>query len=157
MDRKFSIGFCVGTLVSGLASIMINVSQQVGMGLLIITGIWAFLFVFPKSPVRNRWWSVSDKLGIIPLDAVDVEKDFITINIGFRVLDEIQINKISLKTGRKSLPSVWEPKLIQADHQEMVHFSRPKWLGVGEYKAYLKVETPNGYSKSKQMNVVIEH
>lgn len=64
MDRLFFIGLAIGFFVSGVAAILITVSQQLGIGLVLLSFVLAFLFAYPQSPVRKYWWSVSGKLGI---------------------------------------------------------------------------------------------
>ena len=86
MERQFSIGLVAGFLISGVACIMITVSLQLGIGLFALGCILGFLFVYPKSPVRRQWWSISNKLSITPGDnsviRVNANDENFTIGVG---------------------------------------------------------------------------
>ena len=103
MERRFSVGLVLGLGISGVACLLIGVSQQVGIGLLIVGFIGGFLFINPKSPVRERWWSTSDKLRIQVVRNEDIKlgvgEGRFTVYIGFVAMPSIQVDKISLRIG----------------------------------------------------------
>ncbi len=119
MERQFSVGLAVGLVISGVACLMVTVSQQVGIGLILVAIVWWFLFIFPKSPVRRYWWSVSSKLGITLADGSEVQvgttEGSIVFRVGLRAMPSIQVNKIGLRIGQRTLGSNWEPTEIKAD------------------------------------------
>ncbi len=138
MERQFSIGLVLGLIISGVACLMIAISQQLGIGLIISGSIWSFLFIHPKSPVRKRWWSVSSKLGITLADnskvQLDVSEKNFTIRVGLVAVPSIQVDKISLKIGHTRLwSSNWTPMDIKALEAPYINFPMPHQLGRGYY------------------------
>jgi len=161
MDRLFGIGIAVGFIISGVAAILITISQQLGITLLILGGIFLFLFAYPKSPIRKYWWSVSGKLGVVNIgtmgiNTVGVGAEYLTIHVGLRAASVIRVDKIVLKIGRKSLVSNWESTRVEADETRYINFTRPDWLHVGEYKANLIAYTPDGFSKSERFLIEVD-
>ena len=152
------MGLVVGLLVSGVACLMISISQQIGIGLIIIAVILAFLFVSPLSPVKRKWWSASSKLGITLADDIEVihehiNQDNFTIRVGLVAVPSIQIEKICLKLGQKKLwASNWETEEIKAIESKYVSFPNPK-LGEGNFNAKLFAYTPDGVSKSQKFSI----
>jgi hypothetical protein len=155
MERLFSIGLVVGIFISGVACLMVSISQQVGIGLIAVATIWVFLFVCPKSPVKMIWWSVSCKLGITLADdsemQIGVNEENFTIRIGLIAVPSIQIDKISLKIGHTRLwASNWTPMEVKAVESQYINFTKPLKFGKGRYDASLCAHTPDGFSKSKK-------
>jgi len=158
MDFKFSFGLFLGGILAG-CSFMIGASQWVGIAILILTAIWGFLFLNPKSPVKRRWWSVSNKLGITPVDVIyniDIGDSALTINVRLRTMSGIQVDEISLKIGRKRLVSDYPPMFVKADEERHINFQIPNWIRKGTYQAYLIAHTPDGFSKSKKQLIKVD-
>jgi hypothetical protein len=68
VNSKFSlglfIGFIVGVVVGGVGFIID--SECMGFWFFVISAVvWGILFVFPKSPMRKRCLSVSNKVSIM--------------------------------------------------------------------------------------------
>lgn len=160
MERRFSVGLVLGLGISGVACLMIDVSQQVGIGLLIVGFIWWLLFINPKSPVRERWWSTSGKLGIQVVRNADIKlgvgEDEFTVYIGFVAMPSIQVDKISLKIGRMRLwASNWAPREVAATEAWYVSFLKPHELGTGRYDGKVYAHTSDGCSKSERVSVIV--
>ncbi|MBA7644839.1 hypothetical protein ES703_52586 [subsurface metagenome] len=155
MDFKFSLGLFIGLVLAGV-SLMIGVSQWVGIAILIFAGIWWLLFVNPKSPVRSRWWSISNRLGITPTGEPRVYKEYLAIRVALIAMPDIQIDRISLRIGCKHLLSDWQPKLIRGDEGLYINFPRPTWLRKGQYEACLIAYTPDGLSKSRKFSIGVD-
>jgi len=161
MDLKFSIGILFSLILTSVA-FFIGLQPRIGIGFLVVAGIWFFFFVYPKSPVKRRCWSVSSRLSIIPINyrptknIVGIGDKYLTIYVGLRTMSDIQVDKIGLKIGRKSLLSDWESRVIQADHSQYINFTRPNWLRKGQYKSRLFARTPEGVSKSKKFPVAVD-
>jgi len=156
MDRLFGIGLAVGFLISGVAAILITISQQLGIALIILGGIFLFLFANPKSPVRKYWWSISGKLGVVLISKLGVGDTYLTIHVGLRAMSVIRVDKIVLKIGGKRLPSDWESARVEADENRYINFTRPDWLHVGEYTASIIAYAPGGFSKSEKFLVKVD-
>lgn len=160
MERQFSIGLVVGLVLSGVACLMIEISQQVGIGLIVVGFIWGFLFINPKSPVRKRWWSASGKLRIQVVRNADIELEagegsFI-VYIGFVAMPSIQVDKISLRIGRRRFwASNWEPREVAATEAWYVSFLKSPQLGKGHYNAKVYAHTPDGLSKSEKVSAIV--
>jgi len=155
MDFKFSLGLFIGFIVAG-ASFIIGSSHCIGISILVLTVIWGFSFVNPKSPVRKYWWSVSSKLGIVSLSKVGVNDRYLTIYVGLRSVSVNQVDKICLKIRRKQLVSDWQPTRVEADESRYINFTRPDWLHKGEYEANLIAYTPYGFSRSEKFLVRVD-
>jgi len=155
MERQFSAGIAVGFFISGVAAILITISQQLGVALIAVGVILGFLFVNPKSPVKKKWWSISNRLGVVPISIIRVDAECITIHIGLRAVSEIKVDRIHLKIGRRDVPSDWESSVVQADEAPYINFSRPQWLCSGEYKGHLVAYTPDGFSKSSKLCIEV--
>ena len=153
MERQFGIGLFVGFFVSGVASLMIDIGQQLGIGLIIIAFIWAFLFVNPKSPVRKIWWSISGKLGITALKNYWFNDSTITIPVGYNVIPSVQVDRIALRIRRQRLIANYACETLEASGILYLQFPRPDWLNNGKYEAYLIAYTPEGFSKSKKFSI----
>ena len=136
---------------------MIGASQWVGIALLSLAVVWGFLFVNPKSPVRKYWWSVSSRLGIVPITNVGVSDRDLTIHVGLRAVSVIRVDKIGLKIGCKQLLSDWQTTRVEAGEHRYINFARPDWLYVGEYKASLIAYTPDGFSKSEKFLIKVDN
>jgi len=155
MDSKLSLGLFIGFILTG-ASLMIGPSQCAGISVWVLTAIWGFLFVYPKSPVRKYWWSVSGKLGVVHIRNVGITNRDLTIFVGFRAVSVIQIDKIVLKIGRKQLLSDWEPRRVKADESCYIKFTRQNWLCAGEYNVRVIAYTPDGFSKSEKFPLTVD-
>ncbi len=95
---------------------MITVSQQLGIGLISTAIVLGYLFVCPKSPVKKKLWSVSSKLGITLADSsevrMSVNEESLAFRVGLNAMSSIQVNKIGLRIGRRTLWSDWTPMEI---------------------------------------------
>lgn len=161
MDSKFSLGILFSFILGGVGSI-IGPQLWIAIGLFVVASILAFLFVNPKSPVRRRWWSISNRLGIVLINygptknIVGIGDKYLTIHVGLRAISDIQVDKIELKIGRNSLLSDWKSSVIQGDEPRYINFTRPNWLRKGQYKSHLVARTPDGFSKSKKFPVKVD-
>lgn len=156
MERRFIIGLSTGLVVSG-ACLMIPSIWQVGLGLIIIGSILLILFICPMSPVRRKWWSISDKMGVVYKKVsqydIKVHEESFIIFIDLRPTSDIQIDSIILRVGHKSIQSDWKPKSINDMGVHILNFKRPDWVTSGCYKARVIVYTPIGFSKSKEITI----
>lgn len=133
---------------------MITVSQQLGIGLILVSFVLLFLFAYPKSPVRKYWWSISSKLMFaIPQELgyePTVSKENISVWVDLSTHSVMMVNKIELKiTQKEGIPSFeWKSHKVGGREHKRLDFKRPDWLGVGKYEAKLIAYTPDGFSKS---------
>jgi hypothetical protein len=139
---------------------MVDISQQVGIGLIIIACILALLFICPKSPVRKKWWSASGKLAITLADdskvGVSVDEGNIIVRVGLIAIPSIQVDKITLRIGRmKPCVSDWKPMEVKAVESRYINFQKPSEISKGCYNARLCAYTPDGYSKSNKFSLEI--
>ena len=160
MNRLFSLGLIIGFFVSGVACLMITISQQLGIGLIIVAIILSFLFLNPKSPVKKHWWSVSDKIAVVNLQytggGARGNDKYISVYAELRPRSIIRVDRIDLETKRgKITSSDWTAKDITVDESMFVNFERPDWLGAGKHEAKLKAFTPEGTSKSGKFIVEV--
>jgi hypothetical protein len=159
VDYKFSIGLCIGFVVGGVGFV-IGPSQWVGIAFLSLAAVWGFLFINPRSPIRGRWWSVSNKLGIGIMSytrpSVGIGNQYITIYMWLRAMSDIQVDKIVLQIGHKHLVSDWDSRIIQGDETRYINFTRPQWFSVGQYEASLIAYTPYGFAKSGKFPVKVK-
>ena len=158
MDSKFSLGLFVGLILGGIG-FMIGTSQLVGIILLSLAGIWGFLFVNPKSPVKKIWWS-TNKLGITLADnseiTADVNEENFTIRVGMVAVPSIYVSKISLKIETKRVWALnWEPMEVKATEAPYITFPKPHHLRKGCYKGCLCAHTPDGFSKSEKFSIKV--
>lgn len=135
---------------------MITFSLQLGIGLIAIAGILGFLFVYSKSPVRRRWWSISNKLGVKVLGNVRVNNSSIEIEVGYVAVPSVQVDAIKLRIRRQPLECDWECQTIEATGRLYVKCPRPSWLRKGQYEACLIAYTPDGFSKSKKFSIRVD-
>jgi hypothetical protein len=156
MERLFSAGLAVGFFISGVAAILITISQQLGMALIVVAVIVGFLFVNPKSPVRRKWWSVSGELGVVVISKVGVSREYLTVHVGLRAVSVIQVDKIVLRIARKQLLSDWKSARVEADETRYINFTRPNWLHIGDYRACVIAYTPDGFSKSEKFSLIVD-
>lgn len=156
MERLFVVGLALGFLISGVAAILITISQQLGIVLILLAGILLFLFANPRSPVRGKWWSASGKLGVVCIGTVGVSDDYLTIHVGLRAASVSRVDKIVLRIGRKSLLSDWKSTRVEADETRYINFIRPDWLYTGEYEASIIAYTPDGFSKTEKFPVKVD-
>lgn len=137
---------------------MIEASQWVGIAILIFFAIFGFLFVNPKSPVKRRWWSASNKLGITfdcdPDIIIENYSDTLSFRVGFIAIPSIRVERIRLKIGHtKVWASNWIPTGIKATEARYLNFPRPTELSKGYYDVTLFAYTPEGVSKSDKISI----
>ena len=133
-------------------------SKWMGIGCLILVVIWGILFVFPKSPIRKRCWSVSDRLSIEKINYAGFEpkgnKMYLNVYYTLRALSTIKVDKILLSIERKKIiPLDWKSYEVTGEKSGYVNFETPEWLSSGKHSARLIVYTPYGYSKSEKFAV----
>ena len=155
MDRLFIIGMAIGFFVSGVAAILITVSQQLGIGLVLLSLVLAFLFVYPKSPVRKKWWSVSGKLQIAtseePGYKAHANSEYISVWVLVTSWSGIIVERIVIEIRGERIPSFdWKSHQLIGRENKFLDFKRPDWFGLGKYKLNLIAYTPDGYSKSRE-------
>lgn len=126
----------------------------------IVGGIIIALFVNPKSRLKRYCCRISGKLSIQRMRNgrmnAEVGDKYISIYVAMRTLTDIQVDRISFRIGRKNLPSDWQPKVIQGDELGYVNFPRPDWLHRGEYSGHLIAYTPEGFTKSERIGIMVE-
>ncbi len=134
------------------------ISQEAGLALLVAAGVWGFLFVNPKSPVKKRLW-VNSNLSI----ALDGDFDFVastegrsgTLRGGIDIVSlkgEV-VNSIELKLGKERLKSDWEPIRLALSDCVEVNFFVPDWIPAGRYTCRLIAFSEGGKSKSRKFHV----
>ena len=131
---------------------MIGTNEWVGIIFFVLATVFGFLFVYPKSPVRRRWWSISDKLSITSLQA-DVDNKKLRVYIGIRTLSDIRIESIKLKIMGKLLVSDWEPKSIVGDDTDYGYWGIPDKVPRGKHIVYMVAVTKDGFSKSPRFSI----
>jgi len=136
-------------------------SVHVGIWLFTLACVWGMLFLFKKSPIRSRCWSVSNKLGItIRKDGAYSPKgnrQYLTVYTGMRALSPMRVDRISLCVGRRKIPPFsWKQHEVEIDEFGYVNFNTPSWLPKGEHSARLIVYTPEGYSKSEKFTLTVK-
>lgn len=141
---------------------MITISQQLGIGLIIVAIILGFLFLNPKSPVKKHWWSVSDKFTIANMQYggrnARGNGKYISVYAELRPRSIVQVDRIDIEIKRKKITSFdWTAKNITVHESMFVNFETPNWLGVGEYGAKLIAFTPEGKSKSGKFIVEVDN
>jgi hypothetical protein len=163
VDSKFSLGlfisFILGAVVGGVGFIID--SQFIGIGFSILAIVWGILFLFPKSPIRKRCLSVSNKVSITVENYGGFppkgNRQYLTVYKTLRVLSPIKVDKIILSIGRKKImPRDWESYEVRGDESGNINFDRPGWLPNGNHSARLIVYTPDGYSKSKKFTLEVK-
>ncbi len=140
---------------------MITISLQLGIGLIAIGFIFGFLFVYPKSPVRRQWWSISNKLSITLADnsviRVNANDENFTIRVGMVAMSSFYVEKISLRIARIRVRALnWEPMGVKGMEAPYIKFPKPHQLGKGCYNASLYAHTPEGFSKSKKFSIRVD-
>lgn len=138
---------------------MIGASQWVGITLLSLAFIWGFLFVFPKSPVKQIWWS-TNKLVITLADEcevrININDESFTIRVGMVAVPSIYVEKISLRVAKKRMYALnWDADEIKAIEAPYITFPKPDILNIGYYKATLYAHTTEGFSKSKKFSLIV--
>ena len=112
--------------------------------------------MYPKSPVKSKWWSASNRLGITladDTDTVSIYKDSL-IRVGLVAVPSIQVDKIILKiAGNKPFGSDWESKIIKGNEAPHIRFPELQELDKGNYDARLYAYTPNGFARSEKFTV----
>ncbi|MFH1775367.1 MAG: hypothetical protein ABH839_01730 [Chloroflexota bacterium] len=154
MDFNFSLGLFIGFIIAG-ASLMIGVSQCIGIAILVLTAIWGFLFVNPMSPVKKYWWSASGKLAIMTQQTPGYEpranSEYISVWVELTSWSGIMVDRIVIKIGQKRISSFdWNSHEVIAREHKFLDFGRPDWLCSGEYRVKLIAYTTEGYSKSRK-------
>lgn len=157
MERLFGAGLAIGFLISGVVAILITISQQLGIALVVVGIVLVFLFVNPKSPVREKWWSISGKLGVVLIHKMGVGNEYLTAHVGLRAVSVIQVDKIVLKIGHESLLSDWKSTRVEADETRYINFIRPNWLYAGDYAACLIAYTLEGFSRSEKFTLTVDN
>lgn len=159
MEHNIRTGLLISFIFSG-GAFMISPFQYVGIAILAIATVWAYLFVLPFSPVKRRWWYISDKLVIVNMQYAGQEAKanakYITVFTELRPRSSIRVDKIAIEIKRKKIPSFhWQSHNVAVDEQILVNFERPDWLYTGEYEAKLIAFTPEGRSKSGKFTVEV--
>jgi len=135
-------------------------SKWMGIGCLILVVLWGILFIFPKSPIRRRCWSVSDRLSIEKINYAGFppkgNRKYLSVYHTLRALSTIKVEKILLSIGgREIIPLDWESYEVIGDKSGYVNFERLEWLSSGSHSARLIVYTPYGNSKSEIFRVEV--
>jgi hypothetical protein len=157
MDFNYRLGIFLLIIGTG-ASLMIG-THYTGIALLCLGIIWWFLFLYPKSPVKKYWWSISNKLAVIIIKlgvyGAKANDKYITIHFGLRAQTTIKVNTITIKIkGYNEIPPFnWKTKEITADEHILISFITPIGLKTGDHQAQLKVYTSDGYSKSARFTL----
>ena len=141
---------------------MITISQQLGIGLIVVAIILSFLFLNPKSPVKKHWWSSSDKFAIVNMQyagrVARGNDKYISVYAELRPRSIVRVDRIDIEIKRKKITSFdWTAKDITVYESMLVNFERPNWLGAGEYEAELIAYTPEGKSKSGKFKVEVDN
>jgi hypothetical protein len=159
MDFKLSLGLFIGFVIAG-ASFMIGTSQCIGITILVLTAIFGFLFVNPKSPVKKYWWSAHGILAIRTLQEPGYRAkdniEYISVWVDLVSWSGIIVSKIDVKTGRERITSLdWKSHEVIGSEHKFLDFKKPVWLGMGEHEAQLIAYTPEGLSKSRKFVIEV--
>jgi len=141
------------------------ICQDAGLALLVTCGVWFFLFVNPKSPIRGKCWHNSS-LGVKLVS----ELNYCTYGYctkPSRMKSHIRgyakvlrgdvdiisskgeiVNSIEMKLGGELLKSDWEPQELDLKDCLEVKFFEPDYIKPGRYKSHIVISNKNGKAKS---------
>ncbi len=144
------------------------ISQEAGLAFLVAVGVYGFLFVNPKSPIRKRFWHNSS-LNVSPSGNLDFglyENHTLPKNRirGSKVLrgsvnivslkGEI-VDTMVLKLRKGYLESDWQPRKLDLSDCVGVKFFVPDSIKPGKYVCHIIVSNKNGKAKSEEFEVEI--
>ena len=159
MKQSLRITLFITFISSGIGFWFI--SECIGIGCLILAGVWGILFVFNKSPIRKWCWSVSDIISIEIINYAGFppqgNKKYLTVYNKLRASSPIKVDKVLLSMGRrKIIPLDWKSSKVSGDESEgYISFKRPERLRSGKHSARLIAYTPYGYSKSEVFTIEV--
>jgi hypothetical protein len=163
MDWGLRVGLFITIITTG--GVLMISQWCVGLGAVIFGGIWGFLFLCPKSPIRQKCW-YNSSLGVKLVsglnfgtygdytkpnrmkDHIGGDSKVLRGDVDIVSLKGEIVDSIKLRLGRDLLESDWEPQELDLKDCLEVKFFVPDYITPGRYKSYIVISNKNGKAKS---------